>query len=215
MRSLSASLAFAAALALAGCEGSKPALPPPASGTVLQQAKAKLEPLVASLGEDAYLRDEVAQILRDLATIPADAPEKREALELVDFLRAKRQLANDAMNAPPPARPTPDSAPNYGPVAQEGTRPSTPEQLDVVKRLKVGATREQLVEALGSCLVRQTFFQGRNGGPTVELFQTQQDCRGSLEARIYRVSGGVVDDIRAGTLDGLMEPQPRTSGEPE
>lgn len=204
MRPVRALLVCASAVLLWGCEGAKAPTAPKVN--LLEQSKAKLEPLVVSLGEDAYLREEVAQILRDLAEIPADSPDKKEALELVDFLRAKRQIAHDAMNAPPPARPTPDSAPAYGPVAMPGPRPTTEVQLEQAKKIKVGATREELAAALGSCLVRQTWFQGRNGGPTVELFHTEKGCRGALEARIYRVSGGLVDEIKPGTLDGIMEP---------
>lgn len=191
--------------------------------SVVAQVRQRLRALEQRYGEDAYDRPEALALTRELEALGADSPERLQALELLDFLRAKQRLAAAARRGTPPQG---QNAPNYGPVRMGGAPPASQADLERVSKIKVGSTREELVAAFGSCLVRQTWFPGTSGGPTVELFHVGPDCRDKIKPRIYRVVGGTsVDQIQEGNLDSSMprlsdpnggardEPQPLLSQE--
>jgi hypothetical protein len=170
---------------------------------VVARVRQQLRSLEQRYGEDAYDRPEALALNRELEALGSDSPEHLQALELLDFLRAKQRLAIAARQGTPPQR---QNVPNYGPVRMEGAPPASQADLERVGKIKVGSTREELVTAFGSCLVRQTWFPGRKGNPTVELFHVGPDCRDKLTQKIYRVSAGSVDQIQEGNLDSTMPP---------
>lgn len=169
---------------------------------VVARVRQELRSLEQRYGEDAYDRPEALALTRELEAVGPDSPERLQALELLDFLRAKQRLAASARRGTPAQR---QDVPNYGPVRMEGAPPASQADLERVSKIKVGSTREELVAAFGSCLVRQTWFPGRNGGATIELFHVSPDCRDKLKPKVYRVLGGAtVDQIHEGNLDAVM-----------
>jgi hypothetical protein len=174
-------------------------------GSTVERVRQRVRELEASYGEDAYDRPEVLVLLRELESLGEDSPERLQALELRDFLRAKQRMAQGARYAPPPPR---KDVPNHGPLRMQGTPPSSQSDLERVAKIKLGSTRQELLEAYGSCLVRQTWFPPRDGGPVTELFHTSPDCRDKLKPKIYRVSDTKVTAMYEGNLDTVMAPEP-------
>ncbi|MGA9519953.1 MAG: hypothetical protein WBV82_00735, partial [Myxococcaceae bacterium] len=159
---------LAIGLCLAGCQQKDAGDTPPPTRS-LEQIKTELEDLAARFGEDAYTQPEVDGFIRELDAAAKDSPDWKASIELADWLRAKRRIAWQIQDAPPPPAINPN-APQYGPLQLEGAAPKTPEARADAAKIAQGATRDELVKAYGSCLVRQTWFQGENGGPTTELF---------------------------------------------
>ena len=147
------------ALAVSGCGKEKAAEPPP---SVLSEATTRLKALEDRYGEDAYSQKEVEDILKRLVKIPETSPEHPKADRLIQFLRAKLRLVLQA-DENRTIQPSTSKKLSYEPIVMEGEKPATPDQAVKADEIAVGATREALVKAYGSCLVRQTWFRGEHG----------------------------------------------------
>ena len=204
---------LAIGLSLAGCQQKEEAQQTPAAAKSLEQIKTELEDLASRFGEDAYTQPEVDEFIRQLDATTKDAPNWKASIELADWLRAKRRIAWQVTDAPPPPPINPNAA-QYGPLQIQGAAPKTPEARAEAAKIAEGATREELVKHYGSCLVRQTWFPGESGGPTTELFHVKPECRGELEPRIFMVAGEKVAKVSPGNLDKVMDdPESATRNE--
>jgi len=99
-----------------------------------------------------------------------------------------------------------------GKVRLAGAAPETDSARQAAEAIALGSSREALVSAYGSCLVRQTWFVGRNGGPTTELFHVAPECRERLTPRTFVVANQKVTKVGAGNLDGIGEPRENEAG---
>jgi len=200
-------LAVGAALLLAACHEPEPLAPPAESG-VFEELRGQVEALEGRLGPDAYTSAEMEVLIKALESFPADSPSRIKAQQYARELGAKRRVGLEAIGEaklPPPVWRS-EQPPSYGPRRMEGLPPGdSDEALARIERLAVGASRSELLEAYGSCLVRQTWFKGTNGGPTTELFHVAPDCRKKLKPRVYTVASDRVTRISEGALDGIME----------
>ncbi len=201
-------VATTAVLALSSCdEGRKPSAPGAAQPS-LAELKLKVEDWERLLGEDAYDRPEIEQVMRDLARIGQGSADYEEARKLLERLRAKKRIARQAKE---PVKPEQVIGPSHvGPIAMPGAAPASAE---AVKKIGVGSSRGELVSAYGRCLVRQTWFKGQ-GGPTVEMFHVAPDCRAHLGKKVFRVANDRVDAAYEGTLDGVLTSASRDTPRP-
>lgn len=181
----------------------------PAAPTMdLASVKLRLEELKAQLSLDAYGQPEMEELIRALHAIPAGSPDYAEAQRLLAELRARYRLAKAARDDE--RHDSTPKAPSFGAVKMEGAPPDSEDARARAEGMKVGATREQLLEAYGSCLIRRTWFQGRDGSATIELFHVAPECRAQLKPRVFQVVAGTVARITDGNLDGLQAPTPST-----
>lgn len=203
MRSVYSAL-FATAFAVASVACQKTDAPGEDKPAVsLNEVAAELKELEARFGEDAYTQPEVDEILRKLADVDPDSEDRIEAVKLSDLIRAKRKLAWQVQvdeRVPDP----PENALQLGPKPMEGDKPADDGKLAAAEKIDVGATRVALVEAYGSCLIRQTWFPGKEGGSTTELFHVAKECREKLTPRVFTVAAGVVKSVAPGNLDAVM-----------
>lgn len=199
--------ALVAALALGACNRSQteqgPAAQPSpeASSKGLEAARVRLRALELQFSEDAYDRPEASALVEELNAVPTESPDYQEARRLAQFILGKQRIAAQARHGEPPSDPAP--GPDFGPKVVEGPKPSTEQDLDKARQVKVGISRQQLLDAFGSCLVRQTWFPG-NGGPVNELFQIAPNCRDKFKPTVYRVAGDRLEAITEGNVDLVM-----------
>ncbi|MBI3185176.1 MAG: hypothetical protein HYZ28_23820 [Myxococcales bacterium] len=173
--------------------------PPPVT---YDELRLRLTGLELQHGDDAYMLDDVLEIARQLESLPPSAANREEAQKLVAYIRAKRRLTEHTRTTPPP--PEIRNPVHAGRVVMAGPPPKEPEQVRKVEEVKVGTLRQELVDAYGSCLVRQTWHKGERGGPTTEVFQVLPDCRGDLKPLVFTVANDRVMGIRPGNVDYVM-----------
>lgn len=205
-------LAGALGLVTPGCRSPKtdeeaaPVAPAaPRSGAELRQV---VQALVSEKGEDGYTDPRLDPVLKELEA--AARAGDQDAKSLHALVWAKRRLALKATLAE-----------REGPVVLEGSRgkvrlegaaPETENARSAAEAITLGSSRQALVEAYGSCLVRQTWFKGRNGGPTTELFHVAPECRERLAPRTFVVANQQVTRVTPGNLDGVGEPREPVPG---
>lgn len=193
-------LAVAATALLLACQTQSDSAP--SDEQAIATVRARLVELEAQLGPDAYGQPEIEQHIRTLHRIPESSAHFKDARRLLEELRARYRLAREAREGPPEgARP---KVPSYGRVQMDGPAPEEPAEVEAAETIEVGASREALVGHYGKCLVRQTWFRGRNGGPTTELFHVAPECRAQLQPRIFRVADSRIVGIEPGNLDDLL-----------
>lgn len=171
---------------------------------MLSRVREELARLEDTYGEDAYDRKELAALLDQLRKVPAGSAEYEEASALLRHVHAKQRIAYQAKSQDRPESPLPENAQHYGPMRVDRPEPVTAQKVEEAKAVKAGATRSELLAALGGCLVRQTWFRAQAGGVTTELYQVTPACRAKLGAKVFRVTGEVVAAIYDGDVDTVM-----------
>ena len=162
-----------------------------------------VDALYKKKGEDAYTDPTLDPLLVELEGLARGGD--KDAASLRGLIIAKRRLALRAQNGGPR---TPESKlTRHGKVTYDDE--PAPEDDDGIARAEavaVGTPRDELKEAYGSCLIRQTWFAARGpGGVTTELFHVAPDCRKRLKPRVFRVAEDRVQQVSDGDLDGVME----------
>lgn len=159
--------------------------------------------LYAQKGEDAYTDPSLDPLLVELEALARGGD--KDAASLRGLILAKRRLALRAQSGEPR---TPElNLTRRGRVTYEDPAPEDDDRIERAEAVAVGTSRDELREAYGSCLIRQTWFAARGpGGVTTELFHVAPDCREKLKPRVFRVAEDEVKQVSDGDLDGVMEP---------
>lgn len=200
--------------ALTGCPGTEPAegeAQQPAAPRTGAEIRRQVNVIYERKGEDAYMDPALDPMLIELEAL-ARAGDK-DAATLRGLILAKRRLALRAQSGE--RRPPDPNLVRRGKLVMAGPAPQTDDRIALAEAITLGSRRQDLKDAYGSCLIRQTWFPAtRPGGVTTELFHVAPDCREKLKPRIFRVAKGEVQQVEEGDLDGVMEDSstPATEG---
>ncbi|MCI0571745.1 MAG: hypothetical protein L0Y66_13415 [Myxococcaceae bacterium] len=170
----------------------------------LEALRAQVRTLEEQKGEDAYTDPSLDSVLQQLDALAEGGPQAEDAHRYSRYLWAKRRLALKAQEGGREPDESVVLEGSRGPLQMKGEAPTTAAGAKRAEQVKVGTPRRELVQALGSCLVRATWFRGTGGGPTTELFHLVPSCRERLGERVFTVANDRVTRVRPGNLDGLL-----------
>jgi hypothetical protein len=192
-----------AGLTLAACSRTEQA-PEPLPVTV-DSMRAQVRALERQKGEDAYTDPAVEGVLRQLDSLAAaGGAQAEDAQRYSRYLWAKKRLALKAQEGGREPDESVILEGSRGPRQMTGEVPTNPGAVKRAEQVKVGTSRQELLQAFGSCLERATWFQGNGRGPTTEFFHITPPCRERLGARIFTVANEQVTRLSPGNLDRLM-----------
>jgi len=171
----------------------------PRSGAEIRRI---VDALYKQKGEDAYTDPSLDPLLVELEALARGGDQ--DAASLRGLILAKRRLALRAQRAE--SRTEDLNLTRRGKVTYDAPAPDAVDEVARAEAVTVGSSRDELKEAYGGCLIRQTWFAARApGGVTTELFHVAPDCRKKLKPRVFRVAEERVQQVSDGDLDGVME----------
>jgi hypothetical protein len=114
------------------------------------------------------------------------------------------------VKAEAPQEPAPEAEAEAAPSPEQPQAAAPAEDSGPPPELKVGQSREEVMQLLGNCAVRRVFVPAGPGSLYVEIYQAKdtEACRKRLGERQFTIRGGELFKI----TPGLIPPEPPPHG---